>query len=103
MSRLEDIRNQSSAIPHYTRAGYEKRRAPPALFAALHAYFEVQRQHPLIPWDLCGSTANRFTCNILHILGYIVGCVRVAPCFMSMHSAPSVLLHQPQEDPDGAL
>jgi hypothetical protein len=39
--RLEDIRNQSHTIKHYTPVGFEKRRAPSALFHGLRAYFEV--------------------------------------------------------------
>ena len=39
--RLDDIRNQSHTIKHYTPVGFEKRRAPTALFHGLRAYFEV--------------------------------------------------------------
>lgn len=40
-SRLDDIRNQSATIKRYTPAGFEKRKAPPALYHSLHAYFEA--------------------------------------------------------------
>jgi hypothetical protein len=39
--RLDDIRNQSHTIKHYTPVGFEKRRAPTALYHGLRAYFEV--------------------------------------------------------------
>jgi hypothetical protein len=42
-ARLDDIRNQSATIKHYTRIGFEKRPAPAVLFHALHAYFEVHK------------------------------------------------------------
>lgn len=51
MARLADIRNQSSSIRHYTPRGFEKRRAPAALFHSLHSYFQVGP--PVCILDLC--------------------------------------------------
>lgn len=42
-ARLDDIRNQSATIQRYTPSGFEKRKAPAALYHSLHAYFEVQQ------------------------------------------------------------
>jgi len=40
-SRLVDIRNQSATIRRYTPEGFKKTRAPPAIFATLHSYFQA--------------------------------------------------------------
>jgi hypothetical protein len=52
--RLEDIRNQSTAIKHYTQVGFEKQRAPAVLFHSLHAYFEVREY----VWSLQTRVSN---------------------------------------------
>lgn len=56
VARLADIRNQSSSIRHYTPRGFEKRRAPAALFHSLHSYFQVGP--PVCILNLCTIEAS---------------------------------------------
>ena len=97
-SRLDDIRNQSNAIRHYTPVGFEKQRAPAMLFHSLHAYFEVctrvYRWYMWWGWDV--ASLHERMCTMLPVTHArmclrirLAACCRPHACCIALSTKPS--------------